>query len=504
MRLEQVTERGGSTAGVVTLLVLATLMIAVAIWVLSNGFHLDAAMVRWTKVLATLGADEFAIENLSFLMPHLPLYLLMPFYYIPGLDSGAAPYVVSLLAAIFLLFLWDRNLRDVELSSFRHMILAVLLVMHPAFLWAATSGGHIALSMVVFYLLYRSAQYIITDHDLHSYIALAVVFLLFFFIDTSAIFIFIALIPLMVVIAPMRTIMVSPMGLYLVVGTPFAFAVFSWAYMNWIFEGSFTHFITHAGSLYLGGQMHIQDYPWLQDYGGQFFKSLFVVTGYLLVAYPVSIYLLLDTVSNNYRFRASFVLLLHPLIAIAIATEERFLTHPFEILALVSAGIMAELTFVKMQSRREFILLVLFMVVSVAGGWWLFIQSANPQMQQWLRALSGQPPVIAATQDGDLQLGLWLKKHRQPTMIYEESGYRVIAARGDIENLKLSFSHAFKVALRERVPGVKQVALPDPGTVRGRKDRLNLRHPDMYAHGLKGFRLVYDKLGWRVYRRIDA
>jgi len=477
------------------------MMGGVMVWILSNGFYLENAIEHWSMVVATLDASDVVLENLTFLMPHLPLYMLIPFYYIPGLDTGAAPYLVSLLAAGLLLWLWTRDMQDVEHSPARLAILMALVVIHPAFLWAATSGGHIAISMIMFYLLYRAAQHIISQHDLHSYILLASVFFFFFFIDGSAIFIFVALLPLLVVIAPVRTIMVSPMSLYLIVGTPFVFAVGTWAYMNWIFEGSFMHFITNADSAFLGGMLHINDYPWLKDYGGHFFKPLLAATGYMLIAYPVAIYLLLDTLNNSYRFRATFVLLIHPLIAVGIATSQNYLTHPFEILTLISAGLMAELTYVKMQTRREFVLLVLFMMVSVAGGWWLFVETGNPQMKQWVGALQGENHMLASKNDGDLQLGLWLKKHHQPTMIYERSAYKAIAARGDAKGLMLSFSREFKMAMRERIPTVALIAVPEPDSIRGKRDKINFRHPNLYEHGLKGFELVYDSLGWRVYRQ---
>jgi len=471
------------------------------VYILSNGFYLEGAMERWAMIVGTLDANDLVLENLTFLTPHIPLYLLIPFHYIPGLDTGAAPYLVSLLAAALLLYLWVRDMRDADISQIRLVILMVLVVVHPAFLWAATSGGYIALSMIAFYLLYRAAQHVISLHDLHSYISLAVVFFFFFFIDGSAIFIFVALLPLLVVIAPVRTIMVSPMSLYLIVGTPFAFAVGTWAYMNWIFEGSFTHFITNADSAFLGGMLHIDEYPWLKDYGGQFFKPLLAATGYMLVAYPVTVYLLLDTMDNSHRFRATFVLLIHPLIAIAIATSQNYLSHPFEILTLISAGIMAELTYVKMQTKREFVLLVLFMMVSVAGGWWLFIETGTPQMKQWVGALHGENRMVLSAKDGDLQLGLWLKSHRQPTLIYERSAYKVIAARGDAKGLMLSFSREFKTAMRERSPSVAQVAVPSPSSLLGGRDKINSRYPNLYDHGMKGFERVYDSLGWRVYRQ---
>jgi len=477
------------------------LMGGLTVLILSNGFYLEGAIERWAMIVGTLDANDLVLENLTFLTPHIPLYLLIPFHYIPGLDTGAAPYLVSLLAAAFLLYLWVRDMKEVKISQLRLVILMALVVVHPAFLWAATSGGYIALSMIAFYLLYRAAQHVISLHDLHSYISLAVVFFFFFFIDGTAIFIFVALLPLMVVIAPLRTIIVSPISLYLIVGTPFAIAVGAWAYMNWIFEGSFMHFITHADSAFLGGMLHIDEYPWLKDYGGQFFKPLLAATGYMLVAYPVAVYLLLDTMDNSYRFRATFVLLIHPLIAVAIATSQNYLTHPFEILTLISAGLMAELTYVKMQTKREFVLLVLFMMVSVAGGWWLFVETGNPQMKQWVGALQGENRMMLATKDGDLQLGLWLKKHRQPTLIYERSAYKVIAARGDAKGLMLSFSREFKIAMRERSPSVFQLAVPAPGSIRGKRDKINFRYPNLYDHGMKGFVRVYDSLGWRVYRQ---
>lgn len=475
-------------------------LLAVTIMILANGFMLDEATKRWALVISTLGAAQIAVQNLTFLQPHFPLYVLMPFYYIPGLDTGAAPYLISVLCATLLLFMWDRDLREVEFSPFRHVTLALLIIIHPCFLWAATSGGYLIMSMIAFYLLYRGCQHIISEHDIHSYIMLAVVFMVYFFVDSAAIFIFVALLPLIVVVAPIRTVMVSPSGLYLIVGTPLAFAIGTWAYMNWIFEGSFLHFITNADSAYLGGKLHIEEFPWLMQYGGQLLMPFLAVAGYMLVAYPVSIYLLLDTIDNGYRFRASFVLLLHPLVAVAIATSQEYLSHPFEILSLISAGLMAELTYVKMQTRREFVILVLFMMVSVVGGWWLFAETSNAQMKEWMQALQG-PVVRTAEEDTDLALGVWLKSNPQPTILFEKYAYKVIAARGNTDNLYLSFSNEFKANLRQRVPDIAQVALPDPHTLRGRKDWVNARFPHMYEYGMTGYRLVYDHLGWRVYRK---
>jgi hypothetical protein len=86
-------------------------------------------------------------------------------------------------------------------------------------------------------------------------------------------------------------------------------------------------------------------------------------------------------------------------------------------------------------------------------------------------------------------------------MIDNRSGYAVITARGDARGLLLPFADAFKIALRKQVPGVEQVVLPDPQSDLGRIDMINTQHPNAYEQGLPGYRRVYDRAGWRVYRR---
>ena len=499
MDARQIQLRGRENVLIVIMAVMA--LGALAAWLLAHGFMFDDAMVRWSKVLGVLGSEHIRLENLSLLYPHLPLYAMVPFYYLPGMKFAGAPYLVSVLFAAILIWLFLHHMRAQPISIFKRMLLLVLLVLHPAFLWGATNGSQLAMSMVMFYLLYHACQSMIAEHDIHAYISLALILAMFFFIDGSAVFIFVALLPMLAVVAPRRLMMVSPLSIYFILSVPFLMAVFSWAWLNWLFASDFFHFIHDPHSSYLGGYMTLFNYPWLVHYGGHFFATLLPALGYALAAYPAAFYFLFATWQDQSRFRASFVLFVHPVLAIALATDQFYLRHPIEILVLISASIFAELTFIDLSHTRSYWRVVAMLVISLAGGWWVFTSTANPAMQQWLQAFRADR-VLIADQDGALRLGRWLATHRLPTMIDENSAYKVLVARGDAKGLYLSYTDRFKLALGRAIPDIDQIVVADPTSPAGKLDHISIHYPNLYAHGMPGFRLVYSGVTWRVYRRL--
>jgi hypothetical protein len=470
-------------------------------WLLSHGFMFDGAMHRWAKILGVLGSEEIRLENLSLLYPHLPLYALVPFYYLPGISYGAAPYFVSVLFVCILVGVFLYHMRHLDVGAFKRVLLVFLLVAHPAFLWGATNGSQLAMSMLMFYLLYQACQSMIAEHDVHAYISLGVILAVFFFVDASAVFLFVALLPMLAVVAPRRLLMASPTSIYFILSVPFFFSVFSWAWLNWVFEADFLHFITAPGSSFLGGYMELFKYPWLVSFGGRFFEALIAAFGYALVAYPVILYFLLSTWDEGSRFRASFVLFVHPVLAIALATDQYYLTHPMEILVLINAAILAEITFLDMGRKRVYWSAILFLIASLIGGWWIFMESADPNMAKWVDSFRSER-VLIEDKDGSLRLGRWLNENRRNTLMDENSGYKALVARGDAEGMLLSYTSKFKIALNHAYPDIPQIVVPDPESAIGRKDKISQRYPRMYDKGMKGYKRVYSDNIWRVYRKI--
>ena len=475
----------------------------VAAYLLDHGFMHEGAIKRWAMVLAVLGAEEVRLEHFSLLYPHFPIYVLIPFYYLPGLNYGAAPYFVSAVFASGLIALCLYHMRHMELSTIKRLLVVLLLVLHPTFLWGATNGSQIAMNMFMFYLLYHATQRLITEHDLHSYISLSVILAVMFFIDGTAVFLFVALLPMIAVVAPRRLLLTSPISIYFILSIPFVFSVLGWAWINWIFESEFVFFLSDPESTFLGGYMEMFKYPWLKQFGGHFFEALLVSLVYMILAYPIVIYFMLSTWDEGNRFRASLVLFLHPLLAIALATDQYFLKHPFEILVLINASILAELTFLDLEKKKVYWGVVGFLVISLAGGWWIFMQSANPSMTSWVQSFQVEH---RADQDenGMRHLGRWLAENRQITMIDERHAPEVLVARGDAKGMILSFTDEFKIALNHGKPDVEQIVVPDPETPFGKKDKIGLRYPEMFEKGMPGYRMVYSYRKWRVYRKIDA
>ena len=166
------------------------------IWLMSNNYVNEYSLSRWSKVLAILSAPQIRLEHFGLVYPHFPIYVLMPFYYLPQMDTGAAPYLASTLIGVGLLMLWNAHLRAKRYSPASRFVLIVLVAFHPCFLWAVTSNTQHALSLVMFYLLYLSVARLVKEQDVRSFLMLGLVLAIYFFVDDRTFYMFIALLPL--------------------------------------------------------------------------------------------------------------------------------------------------------------------------------------------------------------------------------------------------------------------------------------------------------------------
>lgn len=472
-------------------------LVVIGLW--QNHYTGDLALRYWAKLLAVLDSTGIRLENLGALYPHGRFYALAPFHYLGPLDSPGAPYLVSALVAAGLIVLWNHHLRRAgHPASFRAVLIGLALV-HPALLWNATNGALGTISLLFFYLLYMAALRMVQHRDIHSFIMLGVVLALFFFVDEVTFYLFVALVPLLALMVPRQILVSAPLSAYVILATPLMVVILGWLYFNWVFYGTPLAFLSEPHSGFLGARQDVEHIRWLRTYGGEWVAPGAVAAVLTAAAYPVLFLLLGRAARHPAHFSAAIVLLLHPVVAVALATYDYFLSHPMEIVALVVAGVMAELTM--LDSRRPHVRWAAIGLLSagVVGGWYGFLHDATPAMQRWASALVA--PVSAGPHSGDAALGRWLNRNRGVTLMDEGTAYRVIAARGDAEGLVLPFSDSFKIELRRGRPGLDMVVVPDPGTARGRRDAINQRWPELYKAGIPGYSLVYDDDGWRVWRR---
>jgi hypothetical protein len=479
--------------GVVLVLSLCT------IWLLSHNYVNEFAISRWAKVLTVLDAPVIRIEHLGLIYPHFPVYILIPFYYLPGLDSGAASYFASMLVGAILIGIWNYHLAKKGYSLKMRLMLILLVGSHPYFLWGVTTGAQHALSLLMFYFLYLSLVRLVNMQDVRAFIMIGLVLAVYFFIDERTLYLFIALLPLLSIVAPQRMLNESTSSVYLIIAAPLGIAIAAWAYLNWVFNDDAGLFISSSSSSFLGAWQDAAHIDWLINYGGQYLLPAFISLLLSLAAYPVLIWLLYHAKRHRILLGSTLVLLVHPIVATGLATGNYFLAHPMYMVFLFSAGIMAGIVLIPRETKKAKIQLLVLLAVSVISGWLTFSWSATTDMQRWQAAITGK--ILEDENPGDIALGQWLKINRQATMLDDKAAYRVIVSRGDAINLLLPSSSEFKLAFKQKWPDVEQLAVSDPSHTYDGKDSLNQRFPGLYFNGLTGYQLVYDHQHWRVYRR---
>jgi hypothetical protein len=473
----------------------------IALWLLHNEFISDESIGLWSRLIGVFDSENLKLESLGLVYPHASYYTLTLFHYLGPLDSPMSTFLVTALFASGLIVLWNRHLQSAGHDTFFRISIIALIALHPAMLWTATAGTLGSISLICFYLLYIATIRMIYEQDIHAFMMIGFVLALFYFVDEVTLYLFIALVPLLVMIVPRIILLEAPVSAYVILATPLLIVALGWMYFNWIFYGSALAFVNDPDSGFLGSRHYVLDSDWLKNMGGQWAAPAFYALVMILLCYPVILLLLARIKSNRLHFNAALVLLLHPVIAVGFATYDYYLRHPMEITSLVLAGIMAELTIVDSRRKKTRWMIFLMLIAGTGGGWYLFFWQPTPTMQQWAMALTGvtQPD----THRGDRALGEWLKNQRQQTLIDDRSAFRAIVVRGDAKKLVLPFNDQFKIELSRNEPTVRQIAVPDPKTSTGRIDRINSRWPELFSFGSEHYHLAYDHQGWRVWRRYD-
>jgi hypothetical protein len=485
-----------------TFLLPVLLLGLLAAWVISNHYLNDSALLRWSKLLTVLDASEVHLEYIGMMHPHVPIYLLAPFYYLPGLATPAAPYLLSVLSGGLLLMIWNYHLRLKRYGAAARGLLLLLAGLNPLFLWTVSSGSEKALSLLMYYLFCFAILRTLLQMDARSIIMLAATLVGYFFVDERTFFLAVAFFPLIPMVAPPTMLRESPLSVFFVIILPLMLAIGSWFYLNWVFHGDAQTFLTVTDSSFLGARLDSGESLWLRSVGGTWMMPTLLSLGLALISFP-SLLWQASVVWHSSRLRNGvLVFLLVPVLAMGVASGGFFIAHPAEMLFLLCAGSMAGLLLLPRANRRQKTLAAGMLLLGdlVAAGWFMGYPSVD--MLKWRQAISGQDQDVP--QEMDRGLGHWLAENRLPTLIADRAGYRAIAARGDSKGLLLSFMPEFKLALQRADPGVAQVVVINPSHERAYADRVTRQYPDLYRNGLPGYRLVFQNPHWHVYRRWEA
>lgn len=517
MRKLQEDEIGLINSQNVAIFLLAFIALGITTWwTLQHNYVSEQAIERWAKIIETFAGEKFRLEDVRLLYPHLTNFLLLFFYFIPNDIKLYSPYIVSCGFGAVLLALWNHHLRDKHYDLRSRVMLVLLVAIHPYFIWGVTGGLLGGMSLMMFYFMYLSSVRLIKEADARSFIMMGGVMGVYFFVDELTVFLFVAFLPLLPLVAPREMLRASPSSVYLIVSMPLLLSLLAWiAYLGFVLDETPWSYMNSPGESFRGGWYKVSENDWLRDYGGTFFKSLWISLVLGIIAFPVVGWLIWRARRHVMLLRDIEALLIHLGAAAALATMTYFLTHPVNLLYLTSAGVMAGIVLLPRETEWNRRLLYLVLVLSAVGGWFSLSWKPNAEIQRWTQAMQGK--TLPEYHADDAALGRWLDKNRRPTLVDEHAAFRALVARGDSEGLLLSFTEGYKKMLQRDVPTVEQIVIRDPrhnyrernehGTevfAERLPDGVSQRYRNMYDHGMKGYGLVYDRDHWRVYRRVDA
>ncbi len=479
-------------------LALTLLLAGVATWVLAQHYVSDFTLHRYSKVIGVLDAEEFRVEHFGMLYPHMPIYLLSLLRILPGASGLYASHFLAVLCVAGMLALWEMHLRRKGYPRQQRLLLVALMASHPFVLWSGTSGLHNALTLAGFYLFCYACYLVVYVQDVRAMAFLAMVMAAFYFIDERALYIFVALLPLIPILASRRMAEESITSVYGVLTFPLLLSVCTWMYLNWIFADDPLTFLYARDSAFRGAAEQSMQSDWLQQWGGLWLEPVGVALVGGMLAFPGTLWLCYRWRQRPRLVAASLVLVIHPIIAIGLSTSGFFLGSVIGLLNLLAASTMGCLLMLP-RVRRGGVAVMGLMLAGSAAGWLLLFQERGSEVAAWRESLLGR--VTDEPYAEERALGLWLREHDMPTLLDDRTFYRAIAARGHGRSLILPYSARFKSEVQRRVPDVVQVVVANPRTPEGRVDGLCAQYPRLYYEGWPGYELVYDTPRWRVYRR---
>lgn len=466
-------------------------------WLVAGGW-IDPQLValRATAVMAR-DVPGFATEGLALVEPKPWLHLGALLEMLGGPTTLAALPALAVGVGGVLLGKWYERLRSKGWSARSGSWAIALLVVHPFTLWALSRTGPDILALAAFAVVTASIRHLAEERTARRAISLSLVIACWSWIDPRFVYCAPALLPLVIGSVPAKMLREAPSGLLLVLGVPVCgmLALSSW--LGWASTGDWAAALVALGS----GVCDLataEAGSWLGPDAEHVLGAIGAGSAFLLVSSPVVGWYVLRP---GLPLRLAGVLLgscTVPLAGLATASILGCSGHPLRFLFLAVAPVVSVLAECRTGAQRAIALGLL--LVGVAGAWAWVARSDDGEIVRWRTALLHLP--LPEPHPGERALAAFLADG-PATLLDDRLGMPVVAALGRADRLVLPPDPLFLEQLLTRRPTIRQIAVPDPRRPGAERDRLNRVFPDLWKRGRPGWQLVYDQLGWRVWRRPD-
>jgi hypothetical protein len=464
----------------------ALLAALLAAWLAASGWVEPALLRFWATTGMAWQVPGFALDQLGLLYPHVPLLAALPLAAF-GQPVAAIGLAVIAAGAIGLTTaLWYGQLRHYGWPAHWALLLTGLGLAHPFSLWIVSRGGADSVALLAASLLVVVLARLTRGIEPRHVVIFALVLGFGLLLDPRWALYALIVIPFLPLLVGRAWLDEAAPGLLIVAVVPILGALLFLASAGWIFGGRPLAFLLEGGAWTTvpdGTPGSSPATAWRQ------MLWLFVAT---LTGAPA---LVLACWRCRGR-RLALVILASclPTAGLAVGFGLGAGWKGEDFLHVAIAASVPVLGLLRRWTRPTVVLgLVLF---GQLGGWLVLTPLAGERITFWQAALVHAP--VAEPLARERALAAFLAGG-PATLIDDRLGFPAVVALGAGAPLVLPPSPAFTSQLLQPLPTIAQIAVPKPAHAGG--DRIVQRHPDLWAAGLAGYRLVYDDAFWRVWRR---
>lgn len=456
------------------ILVLSLCLMAPLLWVEANGF-VSASVVE-TAARAILLADGPAVFRATdAFYPPIPFTVALVLQATIGGGDALIPILMSAVTGAALLYLLYSNF--VEKAAYRPdeaVILVLLIAINPLFLRALSEGSDVLLLAIGVWIYGRGLVNLRLTGAAPDMMKVAVGLLLIPLSQGYGLLIAAGTLPFLVLAARPSIFVVSPMGYLMSMFFPVVAAIGSLLFVSVVLKTTFFSSRIAAGP------------------GDAGWAALAALAAPLMILVMV-----LARLAARPRYWMPLMALTAALVG-AAALNQVYGIEPDPVLtAIPLIGAVAVALRLWPASGLRFFIAAALLLLSVPVAAWSIRTYGGPESQIWLDAVSGRGTLDSLSADraaarfiAELD-GVITDAERHPGLV---------TTLGDISPLVVAGQPGYDLAVAGGRPSGGYIAVrKEPGML-VTSDRLLRAFPDLEKKVPSGYELVYDKLGWRVFR----
>lgn len=482
-------KRALAAAPIATLAFVAILLLmAMAV---RNGVIGDDALRLWAGS-STAADGQVPIGRIVAAYPTLPFLATTFVAWITPPDTPAPALVAGIVFAVIAAFCFHA-FRKAGLSAVAAGVASLLVAFHPALLRAVVAGPA-DMVLAAFLLIFCLALYDLRARSGTSEVMAVGLTLmaLAFSHPMGAAFAFGAVLFLAFAIRP-SLVANSALNVVVALIFPTFFAIAAFSYVSWIFPGDgWTFFAAPAQSL---ATWTVLESHLLGD-GAASFLVLYasaVMAVALALGAPVAVVLIVLAYRRRPLVTPAMVFAAAAIAATALSISSGFFGDPSGI--IVAAPVLAATVVMRIPLARERPLLVVALLVLGWLGGLLSVAMMDPVTSNDLRTAiehnrGERSDALAA---GGAVIG------NDGVLVDVDNAPAFVLGYGRARGILGPQSEPFALAMLFNRIDTRFVAVPDPRSDTGARDRLDKAFPKLFHDGLQGYRVIYQNDTWRIF-----